>query len=47
MRTAEEKARCFHYLHGIDVIGADNDGQLLFACIHRKDKSCFPRHCCS
>jgi AraC-like DNA-binding protein len=34
MRTAEEKARCFHYLHGIDVIGADNDGQLLFACIH-------------
>lgn len=34
MRAAEEKARCFHYLHGIDVIGADNDGQLLFACIH-------------
>ncbi|SDO22235.1 AraC-type DNA-binding protein [Paenibacillus sp. yr247] len=34
MRAAEEKARCFHYLHEIDVIGADKDGQLLFACIH-------------
>lgn len=33
MRAAEEKARCFHYLHGIDLIGADRDGQLLFACV--------------
>ncbi len=34
MRSVEEKAQCFHYLHGIDILGADQDGQLLFACIH-------------
>ncbi|WNR42682.1 helix-turn-helix domain-containing protein [Paenibacillus roseipurpureus] len=34
MRDVEEKARCFHYLHGIDILGADHDGKLLFACIH-------------
>lgn len=33
MRAAEEKAQCFHYLHGIDLIGADRNGQLLFACV--------------